>query len=156
MKTCIIITTIFEPSIAINEFIKNKNKYNYDIIIVCDKKTNTRIYKTLDVILLDIEKQEQLFNAFSNVLPFNHYCRKNIGYIYAILNKYDIIYETDDDNIPYDSFYNILNNITFNNVSEIDSSSNIINIYKLFTDTVIWPRGLPLSKINNIDNFNGS
>ncbi|ETN70754.1 hypothetical protein NECAME_14556 [Necator americanus] len=34
-------------------------------------------------------------------LPYNSYARKNIGYLYAISNGAEWIYDTDDDNKPF-------------------------------------------------------
>lgn len=44
------------------------------------------------------------FPAFSiaSELPFKSYTRKNIGYLYAISQGAEWIYDTDDDNKPYD------------------------------------------------------
>lgn len=151
MKKCVIITTIFKPSQAIINFINFRKEYNYDIIIVADKKTPIDMYKSLDVILLNIDKQNEIFGKLSTDLPYNHYCRKNLGYLYAIKNNYNIIYETDDDNIPYSNFFDIFNNLQFNNIFELESPNNIINIYSKFTSAKIWPRGLPLSSVNNDD-----
>lgn len=63
-----------------------------------------------------------------------------------------MIYETDDDNIPYDNFDNVLN---FDNVNMItETNNNWINIFKYFTnDAHIWPRGYPLSLLKNPTNY---
>ena len=149
IKKCIIITTINKPTETILKHIKNTN---YDLIIVGDKKTPND-YKNLNCIFLDIETQKKLFPDLCDLIPYNHYCRKNIGYLYAIKKEYKIIYETDDDNVPYDNFDNILN---FDNNLKIitENNSKWINIFKYFTNnSYIWPRGLPLSKIKNEPNF---
>ena len=45
---------------------------------------------------------DQLNSEFTiaNLLPKNHYTRKNLGYLYAIKNGADAIIDTDDDNFP--------------------------------------------------------
>ena len=61
------------------------------------------------VIYLDPKTQEGLAYATALELPWNHFSRKNIGYLYAIQQGARVIYDTDDDNllmtgeIPYDS-----------------------------------------------------
>ncbi len=152
IKKCIIITTINEPTEAIYEFIKTA----YDIIIVGDKKTpNT--YKDKNVIFLDLEKQKQLYPILFDLIPFNQYCRKNIGYLYAINNKYEIIAESDDDNIPYENWRSF-ENINYSNIHTI-TGPEFPNIYKLFTKKKLYPRGYPLDEVNNnkeiitVDNF---
>lgn len=144
---CIIITTINSPSAPILKFI---NKQDYDVIIVGDMKT-PNLYKDLDCIYLDIDNQNLLFPELSSLIPLNHYGRKNLGYLYAIKKNYSIIYETDDDNEPKDNFENILSINNYNMIKEI--SNNWINIYKYFTDNLIWPRGYPLSLIKSPSNF---
>lgn len=80
-------------------------------------------------------------------MPYNHYCRKNLGYLYAIKKGYEIIYETDDDNIPLDNFDSI------NKPAKLmitEQNNRWINIFKYYTQNAhIWPRGYPLSLIKN-------
>lgn len=146
-KKCIIITTINKPTEAILKHISNSN---YDTIIVGDIKTPDD-YSKLNCIYLDINSQKKLFSELTKLIPYNHYCRKNLGYLYAIKKGYEIIYETDDDNIPYNNFDDILK-INSNKILT-DKNNKWINIYKYFTDDYIWPRGYPLSLIKTDSNF---
>lgn len=150
LKKCIVITTINDITYQIQKCINNTN---YDVIIVGDIKTPAS-YHNIGCIFLDVKKQKELFPEFCELLPYNHYCRKNIGYIYAIKNDYDVIYETDDDNLIYDDFDDILNNS--NNINSIikDKNNNWINIFKYFTkNKACWPRGLPITNIHNKYDF---
>uniref|UniRef100_A0A6C0HYT0 Uncharacterized protein n=1 Tax=viral metagenome TaxID=1070528 RepID=A0A6C0HYT0_9ZZZZ len=143
-QKCVIITTINGPTETILKHIRDSK--DYDIIIVGDNKTPDH-YKSLECVYLDIESQKKLFPELSDLLPYNHYCRKNLGYMYAIKKGYEIIYETDDDNIPYDNFDNIL--LQSNNTM-ISEENRWINIFKYFTNnTNIWPRGYPLSLVKS-------
>ena len=145
---CVIITTINKPTETI---LKHINNTEYDVIIVGDNKTPDD-YKNLNCIYLDIPAQKKLFPALSDILPYNHYCRKNLGYLYAIKKGYTIIYETDDDNIPYDNFDNVLHHSNTQIIKEQDS--RWINIFKYFTNNAyIWPRGFPLSLIKRNPNY---
>lgn len=145
---CVIITTINKPTETILKHINNKK---YDVIVVGDNKTPDD-YKKLNCIYLDIPSQKKLFPKLSELLPYNHYCRKNVGYLYAIKKGYKIIYETDDDNIPYDNFDSILEH---KNIQMITEQNNVwINIFKYFTNNAyIWPRGYPLSLLKNNPNY---
>ena len=145
---CVIITTINKPTETILKHIENKE---YDVIIIGDNKTPDD-YKNLNCIYLDIPSQKKLFPELSELLPYNHYCRKNLGYLYAIKKGYKIIYETDDDNIPYDNFDSILQ---YNNVQMITEQNSVwINIFKYYTNNAhIWPRGLPLSLLKKDPNY---
>lgn len=141
---CVIITTINKPTETILKHIQNTE---YDIIIVGDNKTPDD-YKNLNCIYLDTQSQKKLFPELSELLPHNHYCRKNLGYLYAIKKGYKIIYETDDGNFPYDNFDNILQ---YNNINMITEENNVwINILKYFANNAyICPRGFPLSLFKN-------
>jgi hypothetical protein len=145
---CVIITTINKPTETILKHIQNTE---YDVIIVGDNKTPDD-YKNLNCIYIDIPSQKKLFSELCELLPYNHYCRKNLGYLYAIKKGYKVIYETDDDNIPYDNFDNILQ---YNNIQMITEQNNVwINIFKYFTNNAyIWPRGFPLSLLKNNPNY---
>ena len=145
---CVIITTINKPTETI---LKHINNTEYDVIIVGDNKTPDD-YKNLNCIYLDIPAQNKLFPELSELLPYNHYCRKNLGYLYAIKKGYKIIYETDDDNIPYTNFDSILQ---YNKLQMITEKNNVwINIFKYFTNNAyIWPRGFPLSLLKNNPNY---
>jgi len=145
---CVIITTINKPTETILKHIQNTE---YDVIIVGDNKTPDD-YKKLNCIFIDVPSQKKLFPELCELLPYNHYCRKNLGYLYAIKKGYKVIYETDDDNIPYDNFNNILQ---YNNIQMItEQNSTWINIFKYFTNNAyIWPRGFPLSLLKNEPNY---
>jgi len=142
-KKCVIITTINEPTETIRKHISNSE---YDVIIVGDLKT-PGTYKNEDCIFLDVENQKKLFPELCDLIPYNHYGRKNLGYLYAIKKGYEVIYETDDDNIPHDNFDSVLE--LDKNVQTIkENNSSWINIFKYFTNNSwIWPRGYPLSNI---------
>ena len=147
-EKCVIITTINKPTETVWKHINNTD---YDVIIVGDHKTPSD-YKNLNCIYLDIPTQEKLFPELSKLLPYNHYCRKNLGYLYAIKKKYRVIYETDDDNVPYDNFDNILQQDNLQMITE--QNNPWINIFKYFTNNgYIWQRGFPLSMIKNNPNY---
>ena len=150
INKCVIITTINPPTEAIKKFMQFPD---YDVIIVGDKKTPDS-YKDEDCIFLDVKTQKELFPVLSELIPYNHYGRKNLGYLYAIQQDYKVIYETDDDNIPYDDFDSILD-FSDNDTSVItENDSPWINIFKYFTNNAhIWPRGYPLSLIKTEPNF---
>jgi len=153
-KNAIIITTIFEPSAQVHKIIdwchkRSDVRQTWQLIIVADKKTPADSYSNLDCIYLSVELQQQLFPDFSALLPFNHYCRKNIGYLYAIKNGYSQILDTDDDNLLYDMNYRF-DHIDEVTSSDSDSDSKWVNIFKQYTNSNIWPRGLPFNSKNNV------
>lgn len=90
---------------------------------------------------------------FSRHAPDNHYARKNLGYLLALHYGAEIIYETDDDNLP---------NTNWSERQQVCLAEPIekkgwCNAYRYFSGANIWPRGLPLKYINEFrtpTNFN--
>lgn len=140
MKKFIIITTINKKTKAIQKF--SDLLKDWEIILVGDKKSEN-IKNEGNIIFLSIEDQEKLNFKTVKISPYNHYSRKNIGYLYAIKLGADIIYDTDDDNIPYDDWFFT----DFKYSEQIISEGNFLNTYKHFTKENIWPRGYPLDEI---------
>ncbi|MCX6757177.1 MAG: STELLO glycosyltransferase family protein [Candidatus Nomurabacteria bacterium] len=94
-----------------------------------------------NVIYLSPEDQEKLGFNITKLLPWNHYSRKMIGYLYAIKSGADIIADSDDDNIPYDNWGE---KVIFDGQFKTVKNDDYVNIYKFFTNEFIWPRGFPL------------
>ena len=141
MKHSIVITSIFPPSEAILKFSALPNS---ELIVVGDLKTPAD-WSCNGVRYLSIADQEALPYALSTKLPYNHYCRKMVGYLDAIARGAKVIIDTDDDNIPKDGWQFP----AFDGIFDMVSAPNgYVNIYQLFTKKKIWPRGLPLHLIN--------
>lgn len=140
MSTHIVITSIFEPTPAILKFSKISD---CKLIVVGDKKT-PKDWNCKNATFLDVDLQSNLGYEIEKYLPYNHYCRKMLGYIYSIKEGASAIVDTDDDNFPKESwgFPSFVGNF-----DTLNNNLGFINIYKLFTDKNIWPRGLPLSLI---------
>jgi hypothetical protein len=134
----IIITTINKETEAITKF---KSLDNWDLILVGDKKTPDYVDDKIQFI--PYSKQDEQY-TISKSLPVNSYCRKNIGYIEAIKAGADVIYETDDDNIPY-KFWD---SESFRTNRVLTSSEQFANIYAYLSNEKIWARGFPLDLIN--------
>ena len=139
MRNFIVITTINEKTKAICEFEKLAG---WHIVIVGDKKSRP-IASGPNLTFLSIEDQQKLGFTITAKLPYNHYTRKNIGYLYAIREGANVIYDTDDDNVPYPHWG--LEPFECNKL--IQGESNFVNIYRHFSYERIWPRGFPLDLI---------
>ncbi len=140
MKKSIVITSIFEPTKAVKLFASYSD---YELIVVGDKKS-PKSYQCENVKFISVG--DSLGFAIESVLPFNHYSRKMLGYLFAMQNGAELIVDTDDDNIPF-------NDWGFpefeGDFLEVPENSGFVNIYKYFTSQNIWPRGLPLNFIKN-------
>ncbi len=145
-KSFIVITTINKPTEAVLKFAALKK---YKLIVVGDKKT-PQDWEVQGVEYLSVNDTRCNNYALNDVLPFNHYSRKMLGYLYAIEAGAENIIDTDDDNIPKEHWQFP----PFS--SEQDTTPNdmgFINVYQYYTSQKIWPRGLPLRLINTRFNF---
>jgi hypothetical protein len=79
--------------------------------------------------------------SFARACPTGTYARKNIGYLAAMAAKAPFIIETDDDNWPLPTFWQKRSEDA--SVRCLDQAG-WTNVYRYFTDALIWPRGLPL------------
>lgn len=142
MKKFIVITSIFNPTTAVETFAGLKD---YHLVVVGDKKTPVG-WNYENCTYLDVEAQLDLSSSLANAIPYNHYGRKMMGYVYALQQGADMIIDTDDDNIPnpnwsFPSFEG----------SFMSSAQDLgwVNIYHHFSEQPIWPRGLPLRNIHD-------
>jgi hypothetical protein len=140
-KKFIVITSIFYPSEAVVKF---ASLNDWRVIVVGDKKTPTD-WTLEGVTYLSPEDQEKLGYDILKLLPWNHYSRKMVGYLYAMSQGAEVIYDTDDDNIPLKKWREPLWSGTFATLY----SQRFVNIYSYFSRKKIWPRGLPLRLIKN-------
>jgi hypothetical protein len=140
MKRFIVITSIFNPTESVKKFSKLEN---CTLVVVGDKKTPAD-WGYSNVIYLSPEDQLGQSFGITDKLPWNHYCRKMVGYLYAMKEGADEIVDTDDDNSPYDAW----NFPSFSgNFDESPAGLGYVNIYKSFSKQEIWPRGFPLDLI---------
>lgn len=142
-KCAVVITTIQLPTKAVKNITRQLAK-SFDVVVIGDKKS-PHDFNVKDVSYFSIEKQKDIDFNLAKILPYNHYARKNIGYLIAIKNGAELILETDDDNIPYQNFGKELN---LDVEGELITLSGWYNIYKEFTTEHIWPRGFSLEEIN--------
>jgi hypothetical protein len=94
----------------------------------------------------DLARQKDTGFRFAAGCPTGHYARKNLGYLLAIRDGCDLILETDDDNLPLPGFWD---NRTRNCTCPRTSHAGWLNVYRYFSDSTIWPRGLPLDAIHS-------
>lgn len=142
----IVVTTIQYPTPQLKKLAALEG---WHLLVVGDKKT-PKDWSLDNCEYLDPKKQQELGYRLADLLPWNHYCRKNIGYLYAIEHGATIIYDTDDDNEPLDG----LDPLNDKALLPILTSPDVcLNIYTYFERPDIWPRGYPLECINNSSTF---
>lgn len=146
MNYCVI-TTINKPNAATDKW---KGIFGNNLIIVGDKKTPDD-WISQEVNYLPIDKQNESDFVTRYHVPYNHYARKNIGYLTAIKNKATLIYDTDDDNMPNENWKVRAQRV------EVNESIGFgwYNPYNAFTNEFIWPRGFSLKKVREYTPIGG-
>lgn len=138
----IVITTIFPPTEAALRFSKLPG---WRLVVAGDRKTPPD-WKVAGATFLSAADQEASGYQVAKALPWNHYCRKIIGYVHAIKHGAQVIVDTDDDNVPkadwaFPSFDG--------EFTASDDGLGFVNVYKHYTAMHIWPRGFPLQLITS-------
>ena len=120
---------------------KTPSKDDYMIALGASNNSKT--------VFLTTGQQDAMFPYLSKTIPWNHFARKNIGYMYAIKHSATHIWDFDDDNI---------NILPLRLAKTVDykipckhSAYHVINPYPYFNvnESYVWPRGFPLEEIRN-------
>ena len=168
-----VLTTIFEPTEAVRRQVK---LMNWCLVIVSDLKTPTEYITGWvagegndKVVFLTPEDQERLnWTMFVNAIPWKHFGRKNIGYLYAIAHGASVIWDFDDDNMlkfwisgaapaGAPSLDATVSKVVSNKAAVIEALEPkghnwpTYNLYPTMGAPALpsWPRGLPLVDIKH-------
>ncbi|CAM9845118.1 unnamed protein product, partial [Phaeothamnion confervicola] len=91
-----VVTSINPPTLTIRQLAALPD---WCLVVVADRKSPSKVdYGMPSIVYLTPEDQERLPYRIAHHLPWNHFGRKNIGYLYAIHHGAQVIYDTDDDN----------------------------------------------------------
>jgi hypothetical protein len=140
----VVVTSIAAPNKALTSLASGcRGRNNYEFIVIGDEASPAD-FRLDGCDFYSLERQKQLPFKFARACPTRHYARKNIGYLIALSHGATVIIETDDDNLPYDSFWDLPRRLQSIPAVAVDGW---VNVYRYFSDTSIWPRGLPLNEI---------
>jgi hypothetical protein len=134
-----VITTIQEPTPCARRQAGRLAAIGARMIVVGDKKGPAQ-FELPGARFVPLAEQATLPFHLAPLLPTGHYVRKNLGYLLAIQTGATQIYETDDDNAPLDTWAPRPPAVDAVRVTR----TGWFNVYRCFTDEIIWPRGLPL------------
>lgn len=118
-----------------------------DSLLVAGDRKGPFTYPLEGARLLTIDDQNRLPYHLARILPEKHYARKNLAYLMAMEEGAGLIYETDDDNAPLPDW----------GIRQLKCASHQwnhpgwVNVYRWFSDKLIWPRGLALDAIRNTE-----
>lgn len=141
-RISVVVTSIAAPNEILRNLARGCSEHNYDFIVIGDQASPTEFHiDRCD--FYDLERQLKTNLKSAQKCPTRHYSRKNIGYLLAMQKGASVILETDDDNIPYEGFWQKPRRILDAAVLE---HAGWVNVYRYFSDQTIWPRGFPLEQ----------
>ena len=142
-KTALVVTSIAAPNDVLRSLAAGSLEQGVDFIMIGDVPSPKDFHLDgCDFYSLDRQAETGLKTA--ELVPKRHYARKNIGYLLAARQGAELIIETDDDNFPRDGFW--LERVRKQSVPTLAQKS-WVNVYRYFSDALIWPRGLPLDEV---------
>lgn len=141
MNLAIVITTIQPPTPPVLDWAKAAATHGARLIVVGDAKGPSAYLDDCDFWPL----ARQQGSPLGDWLPLNHYARKNLGYLAAIRAGANVVYETDDDNMPAPAWHPRAETVS---AHLIPPRGGWRNVYAWFTAHRVWPRGLPLTAID--------
>ena len=94
-KNWAVTTTIFPPTTTVNQIAALPD---WCLVIAGDKKTPKVYNVSGGAVYLSPADQEKMNFKTHGLLRWNHFGRKNLGFLYAIQHGARWVYDTDDDN----------------------------------------------------------
>ena len=149
-------TTVHKVTAAIEYF---ADALDWAIVVVGDQVMDDSFELSgKKAVYLDARSQIEIlseYRAFLELLPWRHFGRKNIGYIYAILNGAELIWDFDDDNFIKSGLVPTVP-IAVKQVAAPECPS--FNPLPMMggddsTTVPMWPRGYPLNSIKKVCNY---
>jgi hypothetical protein len=142
-KISVVLTSIAAPNAALRAIAAGARERNYSFYIVGDF-SSPKDFVLEGCQFFSLDQQAKMGFRTAEVCPKQHYARKNVGYLEAIRTGADVIVETDDDNMPLESFWSVRQRRQRVRIVE---GQGWTNVYTWFTEANMWPRGLPLDAI---------
>jgi hypothetical protein len=143
-----VLTTIQEPTVCVRGLGEALDKLGSRVVVIGDKKGPSR-FELPAADFFSLESQSKLPYKLAKLLPTGHYSRKNLGYLIAFSRDAGCIYETDDDNAPLAQWVPRLERAQVQPVQP----RPWLNVYRLFKDELIWPRGFPLDRVRDPETY---
>jgi len=148
-----VLTTVQAPTRAARSLAGRVAEKAKGRLIVAGDRKGPAAYDLPDATFLSLTAQMSGPFELGRRLPTGHYCRKNIAYLEAVRQGAACIYESDDDNAPLpcwrprEEFLAAVRVVARPNGEGLAGVSRWVNVYRYFTEQLIWPRGLPLDEI---------
>lgn len=138
----LVLTTI-GPAEGLVDLSRGAKASGWHFVVVGDAKTPEPFVLTHGV-FVSLAMQRDSGIELGKLLPQNHYTRKNLGYLWAIADGAEVIVETDDDNWPFERFWQPRQLVLHGRHAQ---NPGWVNAYSAFTEERVWPRGYPLNAV---------
>ena len=133
------------------------SRTHWNLIVLGEKETpkNWSIrYSSSKLLYLSYEEQIQSGFSSARFIPVSSSAQRNVGYLIAIFCGAQQIYELTERIQIWDSKFEFHTKaVRSTDMPWLGFSvlrSNFINIYGMFGQPNIWPRGLPITEVQNI------
>lgn len=148
-----VVTTISSPTTTVRQLAKLAEDGKLCLVVVGDRRTPVDYQLGNNSVYLSPAQQEQLPYTIIKHLPWNHFGRKNVGFMYAIHHGANYVYDTDDDN----ELVGGIPRLEQKQFSTLHANHHVVNPYPCFsseetdsrTYAFSWPRGFPLESIKD-------
>ncbi len=141
----IVVTSINPPNRALRMLARGAQTHGMRFFVIGDTKSPAD-FQLEGCEFVGVEQQIASGSQYAAMCPLRHYARKNIGYLLAARAGAAVILDTDDDNLPRHGFWSPR---LRRSTAALCSASGWINIYRYFSEVLLWPRGLPLEAIKS-------
>lgn len=143
-----------------NEHIRAMVKMQgWQVVAIGDSHTPSN-WDVRGAIFLSVEQQATLRFRILAHLPYTSYVRKSVGYLFAIQHGAKVIYDADENaSILDNNLGKVFDIVLAGSKSKKETllqylslqNRTTVNPYVHFGQRSIWPRGLPLESVSNIN-----
>lgn len=160
-----VVTTIFAPTTLLKQL---RELQGWCLVVVGDRRTDDAPWRTFEqngnaTVYISADDQTALGYSSLEHLPWDHFGRKNVGYLYAVHHGATQIWDTDDDNVLIDPegltrLADFADSKEKMDVPLAAGEHHLFNPYPRFRpvrartarpEGVCWPRGFPLEYVKD-------
>ena len=142
-NTALVVTSIAAPNKSLRILAEGCKRDGHNFIVIGDAASPAD-FQLDGCTFYSLKDQQQLGFRFAAACPERHYARKNIGYLIALRDGAEQILETDDDNIPYPTFWSLQSD---KQTAPVIEDAGWANVFRYFSEADMWPRGFPLDRV---------
>jgi len=139
----LVVTSVSAPNAVLSDLAAGSAEHGVRFLVIGDTRSPAD-FELRGCEFHSVESQRASGLRYALLCPTRNYARKNIGYLMAVRDGARAIVETDDDNCPREDFWKKRQRTAQGRLLE---DTGWVNVYGYFSDSGIWPRGLPLDAV---------